>query len=58
MDFFNPTDDPKDEAVTRAIDQAVEQFIAGNIEEAERCFEMAEEFARAPSRLFASPTNA
>jgi hypothetical protein len=58
MDFFNPVDEPKDQAVTRAIDQAVEMFIADNIEEADRCFEMAEEFARAPSKLFASTTNA
>lgn len=58
MDIFNPTDAPQDVAVTRAIDQAVEMFIAGDLEEADHCFEMAQEFARAPSKLFAPTTNA
>lgn len=58
MDLFNPTDAPQDIAVTRAIDQAVEMFIAGDLEEADHCFEMAQEFARAPSELFAPTTNA
>lgn len=58
MDLFNPTGAPQDMAVTRAIDQAVEMFIAGNLEEADHCFEMAKEFAKAPPELFAQTTNA
>lgn len=56
MDILNPTKDPKDLVISRAIDQAVENFIEGNIEEADRCFEMAEEFTRTPSELFAPLT--
>lgn len=58
MDLFNPTNAPQDIAVTRAIDQAVEMFIAGDIEEADRAFEMAQEFVRASPELFAPITNA
>jgi hypothetical protein len=58
MDLFNPTDNPQDLAVTRAIDQAVEMFISGQIAEADHCFEMAEGFVRAPAELFAQPINA
>lgn len=53
MDLFDPTLTPKDLAVTRAIEQAVEMFIAGNIEEANHYFEMAEEFVHAPQVYFA-----
>lgn len=56
-DIFNPTNAPKDLAITRAINQAVEMFISDHIEEADHCFEIAQEFARAPSELFAPTTN-
>jgi hypothetical protein len=58
MDLFNPTDHPQDLAVTRAIDQAVEMFIAGQYDEADHCFEMAQEFVRAPTELFVQPIDA
>ena len=58
MDLLKPTKDPKDLVISRAIDQAVESFIAGDIEEADRCFEMAEEFTRTPPELFAPTPNA
>jgi hypothetical protein len=54
MDLFNPTDAPKDVAISQAIDRAVEKFIAGDIQEANHCFDMAEVFANTPEELFAS----
>jgi hypothetical protein len=58
MDLFKPTTAPKDLAISRAIEQAVEMLISDDIEGADHCFEMAQEFARAPSELFAPTTNA
>jgi hypothetical protein len=43
-------------AISRAIDQAVEMFTTGDFAEAERYFEMAKEFVRAPAEQFA-PSN-
>lgn len=57
VDLFNPTDNPQDLTITRAIDQAVDMLIAGQIAEADHCFEMAKEFARAPAEIFAQLIN-
>lgn len=56
MDLFNPTLDPQDLAVSRAINQAVEMFIIDKLEEADHYFEMAIEFVRASPELFAPTT--
>jgi hypothetical protein len=52
MDSLNSTDIPKDEAVSYAIDQAVEMFIAGNVEKSNHFFDMAETFYLAPAVFF------
>jgi hypothetical protein len=52
MDLFNPTDTPKDIAISRAIDQAVDMLISGNIKEANRFFDMAEVFTKSPPEYF------
>jgi hypothetical protein len=57
MDLFNPTNAPKDLAVARAIDWAVEMFISGDMEEADHFFDIAEEFYRCPEGLFAPIIN-
>lgn len=53
MDLFAPTQEPKDLAITRAIEQAVEMLIADNIYEAEHFFVMAKDFVHAPVERFA-----
>jgi hypothetical protein len=53
MDIFNPTDTPKDIAISRAIEQAVEMFILGSHTRADHYFDMAEAFAQSPEELFA-----
>ena len=55
MDPFNSTDISKDEAVSYAIDQAVEMFIAGNVEKSNHFFDMAEAFYHVEK--FSQPTN-
>lgn len=57
MDLFNPTSTPKDLAISRAIDLAVEMFISGNFNEADHCFEMAEKFIKEPNEHFTSETH-
>jgi hypothetical protein len=52
IDLFNPTKAPKDVAISQAIDRAVEKFIAGDIQEANHCFDMAETFVNTPKELF------
>lgn len=52
MDIFNPTSKPQDQAISQAIDQAVEKFISGQFDQADRCFIMAEEFFHAPPERF------
>jgi hypothetical protein len=52
-DIFNPTDTPKDLAVTHAIEQAVECFVIQDFNKAARFFNMAEVFMKAPDELFA-----
>lgn len=56
MDLFEPTTEPKDLAISRAIEQSVEMFTTGDFAEAERYFEMAKEFVRAPAERFAPST--
>lgn len=56
MDLFTPTQEPKDVAITRAIEQAVEMLIADKIKEADHYFEMAKEFVHAPAERFAPIT--
>jgi hypothetical protein len=53
MDLFNPTNDPQDLAVSRAITCAVEAFVVQDFEYADHCFEMAFEFVHAPHIYFA-----
>lgn len=57
MDLFKPTTEPKDLAISRAIEQSVEMFTTGDFAEAERYFEMAKEFVRAPAERFAPSNN-
>ncbi len=52
FDLFNPTDEPKCLAVNRAIECAVESWIAGDTEEAAHMFDMAEEFVHASPHYF------
>lgn len=52
MDIFQPTSKPQDQAVSQAIDQAVENFISGKMDQANRCFAMAEEFFHASPERF------
>lgn len=56
MDILTPTQEPKDLAITRAIEQAVESFIADKIREADHFFDMAKEFVQAPAEQFATTT--
>ena len=57
MDLFNPTLLPKDLAITRAIEQAVENFIDENFAEADHYFKMAETFVHSSEEYFAPTTN-